>query len=419
MKKLLLLFIIASVHCYSQQYGWTQLGSRLPDTPSTATISDVAVVGDSIWVTSGYGTYQNQVPGEIYFSTDKGNTFSIQTTKYGTHAICMLDSKRGWCGGVEGQIYKTTDGGVIWERKFSLSRTLMDIDFPPGSDTGMCTGFTGGVKMITPTGLVSVNMGGYVSNIYSVSCIDNEHAFVAGEEIIGPVYGGVLQVDQSYPGTNGIYAIDMLDTLRGWCVGSPTAAGSWDSSGCMIVRTVDGHNWVEQVNPVKGKTGTLMAVKALNENEVWAVGTSGVVLHTTDGGTNWVREAEGLSNEMLYGIFVVNSHDVWVTGNKKTLLHYGPLNDVKEDGMIRSNLTVSPNPATEYIEIAKPSECLEPSEGCNVRIYNALGECVMDIVMNDETQGLASLQRVDISRLPVGAYYLRMSNMTCKFIIAR
>jgi photosystem II stability/assembly factor-like uncharacterized protein len=345
---LILNFSLLIVDCNSEQYGWTNIGSRLPNTISTATISGISMVGDSIWVISGYGTYQNNVPGEIYFSSDRGNTFTIQSTKYGTHAIYMFDSKRGYCGGVEGQIYRTTNGGEVWERWTSIGRTLMSIDFPPGCDTGFCSGFTGGVKMITPTQLITVDMSDYVSNIYSVSCIDREHAFVAGEEIIGPVIRGVLQIDQSYPGTNGIYAIDMVDTLYGWCVGSPTGSGTFDSAGCMIIRTADGHNWEEQVNPVKGKGGTLMAIKAINKSEAWTVGTSGVILHTSDGGVNWIREAEGLTNEMLYGIWVVDNKEVYVTGNNRTLLKYGPITDVIEPVLSKNKFSINPNPASTF-----------------------------------------------------------------------
>ena len=351
MKKYFFLFIFLLMeHGYSQQYSWQVISDKIPNTKSTVTISAIDIIGDSIWICSGYGNYLNQTPGEIYFSSDGGNSFSIQNTKYGTHTIKMLDAKKGYCGGVEGQIYRTSNGGEVWERwPVAFGSTIMSIDFPPNSDIGLCSGFNAHVKQITPSGLVSISLGNYVSHIYSVSCIDKDHSFVAGEEIIGPIINGVLQIDQSYPGTNGIYAIDMVDSVYGWCVGSPTAAGAWDSSGCMIIKTVDGHNWEEQINPVKSKTGTLMAIKAINKNEAWACGTSGVILHTTDGGENWIQEAKGLTSEMLYGIAVNRVSEVFITGNNRTVLKYGHINGIQQPYVL--NNFISPNPAGDYIEI--------------------------------------------------------------------
>ena len=397
----IIVFSFLTFNCYSQQYGWVNIGDRLPNTISTATISDIAISGDSMWITSGYGSAFNGVQGEIYFSSDRGNTFSIQTTLYGTHAIHMLDSHNGWCGGVEGQLYQTTNGGEVWVRRpFGFGGTLMDIDFPAGSDTGFCTGFNGRVKILTSTGLTSVNMQGYVSNIYSVSCIDSKHAFVAGEEIIGPITNGVFMIDQTYPGTNGIYAIDMVDTLLGWCVGSPTGAGTWDSSGCMIIKTIDGHVWEEQVNPVRGTSGTLMAVKALSNLQVWAVGTSGVILHTTDGGENWFREGEGLSNEMLYGIWVVSPQEVYVTGNDRTILKYGLLTGVEQQPTQPTEFKLEqnyPNPfnpvTTIRYTIPTPPSSSPLAKGRNevgfvtLKVYDVLGNEVATLVNEEKSAG--------------------------------
>jgi len=400
MKKiiLILLFINFSIS-FSEQYGWTNIGERLPNTLSTATISSIAVIGDSIWVTSGYGTYQNNVPGEIYFSSDRGKSFSIQSTKYGTHSICMLDSKRGYCVGVEGQIYRTSNGGDNWERWTSLGRTLMSIDFPPNSDTGYCTGFTGGVKLITPSGLQTINMGDYVSNIYSVSAIDKNHAFVAGEEIISPIFDCELQIDQSYPGTNGNYAIDMIDTTYGWCVGSPTAAAAFDSLGCMIIRTTDGHNWEEQVNPVKGKYGTLMAVKALSKSEAWASGTSGVVLHTTDGGNIWNQEAKGFSNEMLYGIAVAEPNEIYITGNNRTILKYGTIDKIEDNHI--PEILLSPNPVRESLS-------LKDYKG-KITIINIFGE---EILTSEVTENSI----ISMEGCIPGIYFLHTQDKTFKFL---
>lgn len=408
MKQIFILFaslLLINSFCMADEYSWTNIGAKLPDTKSTVTISAIDMIGDSVWICSGYGNYLNQTEGEIYFSTDRGNTFTIQKTMYGTHSIKMIDSKRGYCGGVEGQIYRTSNSGETWERWTSLSRPLMSIDFPQNSDTGFCSGFQGIVKLITPTGLVSVPMQGYVSTIYSVSAIDAKHCFVAGEEIIGPITNGTLMIDQSYPGTSGIYAIDMIDTSYGWCVGSPTAAGAWDSSGCMIIKTTDGHNWEEQVNPVKGKSGTLMAVKAISKSEAWICGTSGVVLRTTDGGNNWIRYAEGLTNEMLYGIAVSNNGEVYISGNNRTLLKYSKYSCVDDNNRFKFSLEQNhPNPYTDRTEI---KYSIPESGFVEISIFDALGNKAFDIVNEYKPAGFYS-EFVSSARLSSGIYYYQM-----------
>lgn len=395
---------------YAQQYGWVNIGDRLPNTASTATITDIAMVGDSIWITSGYGTYQNGVPGEIYFSADRGNTFTVQTTLYGTHSIHMLDHQNGWCGGIEGQTYQTTNGGGEWIRRaFGFGNTLMAIDFPENCDTGICTGFTGKVKYLTPSGMSSVNMQGYVSNIYSVSCVDQNHAFVAGEEIIAPIINGVIQIDQSYPGTNGIYAIDMVDTLMGWCVGSPTAAGAWGNLGCMIIKTTDGHNWIDQVNPVPGNSGTLFAVKALDSIHVWTVGTSGVILRTNNGGNTWVREADGLTNQMLLGIWVVSPEEVYIVGNNRTFLKYGLLSSIEETHSQSNCVKLDQNFPNPFSTDTKISYEIKTPQHVNLSVFDPLGHEVAVLVNEFESEGRYSID-FNATNLPSGIYYYRLQS---------
>jgi hypothetical protein len=214
-------------------------------------------------------------------------------------------------------------------------------------------------------------------------------------------------IDQSYPGTNGIYALDMVDTLLGWCVGSPTGAGTWDSSGCMIIKTTDGHVWEDQVNPVRGASGTLMAVKALNNLQVWTVGTSGVILHTTNGGENWFREAEGLSNEMLYGIWVVSPQEVYVTGNDRTLLKYGLL----------ANVEIQPTQPTEfkleqnYPNPFNPSTSIQYAIGSRqfvqLKVYDVLGNEIATLVNEEKPAGMYNVH-FSRNNLSSGVYFYQL-----------
>jgi len=223
-------------------------------------------------------------------------------------------------------------------------------------------------------------------------------------------------IDQTYPGTNGIYAIDMVDTLLGWCVGSPTGAGTWDSSGCMIIKTIDGHVWEEQVNPVRGTSGTLMAVKALSNLQVWAVGTSGVILHTTDGGENWFREGEGLSNEMLYGIWVVSPQEVYVTGNDRTILKYGLLTGVEQqptqptEFMLEQNYPNPFNPST-IIRFEIPQDASGKTREVSLKVYDVLGNEIATLVDEYKTAGYYEVEfqpTVDGHQLTSGIYFYQL-----------
>jgi hypothetical protein len=117
-----------------------------------------------------------------------------------------------------------------------------------------------------------------------------------------------------------------------------------------------------------------------------------------------VQETES-GNLIILGLDGRNS--VYIAEIKPRFVN--SVNDKKSKSI---SITISPNPATEFIEITQPSEGLEPSEGSKVQIYDVLGVEVISV----ETQRAVSLQRIDISHLPTGVYYLRIGNSTKMFV---
>jgi hypothetical protein len=104
------------------------------------------------------------------------------------------------------------------------------------------------------------------------------------------------------------------------------------------------------------------------------------------------------------------------------------LTDVNQDydTGYRADFSISPNPAGEYIEIRYPSEGLKSSEGSVMQIFNNLGECVMTLGAIHEPIDRRSqlpLQRIDISALPSGVYFLVLRDgkeiLTNGFIVLR
>ena len=51
-----------------------------------------------------------------------------------------------------------------------------------------------------------------------------------------------------------------------------------------------------------------------------------------------------------------------------------------------------------------------------INIYNIYGECVLSV----ETQNFVSLQKIDVSSLPPGVYFVRVGNeKPMKFVVVR
>jgi len=92
-------------------------------------------------------------------------------------------------------------------------------------------------------------------------------------------------------------------------------------------------------------------------------------------------------------------------------------NPISVNEIYKTELTIYPNPATDYIYIISPS--IKRGQGAvfEIKIYNTLGQCV--IVERIPT----SIHRIDISQLPDGMYICRINYgedaFVKKFIIKR
>jgi len=87
---------------------------------------------------------------------------------------------------------------------------------------------------------------------------------------------------------------------------------------------------------------------------------------------------------------------------------------VDEEINVSNDISISPNPASDYIEINlerwSPSSGWTPSE---IQIYNSLGECVINYELRITNY---EKERIDISSLPPGMYYLKIGYFINKFV---
>lgn len=146
-------------------------------------------------------------------------------------------------------------------------------------------------------------------------------------------------------GTNEhLYGIHFADAKHGWAVGTAgtilsTANGGmtwratsvskdtftavnfatpnngWLTSIGKVYYTGSGSTWhiQHQVRAPGPRPPGILDMHFITAAEGWAVGGSGTVLHTTDGGNRWENQS-GLSKMHLWGVHFVDSDHGWIVG---------------------------------------------------------------------------------------------------------
>jgi photosystem II stability/assembly factor-like uncharacterized protein len=102
-------------------------------------------------------------------------------------------------------------------------------------------------------------------------------------------------------------SVFFIDSLKGWIVGD-------DST---ILHTSNGGiNWIEQSCGSLGYAHDLKDVFFANDILGWAAGGSdyhGIILNTSNGGNNWVIQSEGITRP-LNSVFFINDSVGWIGG---------------------------------------------------------------------------------------------------------
>jgi len=313
--------LLAAPPAVAQEGQWTDISANLMAVADPCNNTEAGGLTDLFfvtplegWVTSGCSDDH----GEVYHTTDGGQTWEVQRTEWRNTAIHMRDAQNGYVGAWNGWLYATTDGGATWTTvDRGINFDVLDIECPPtGSrcyesilaDVCALEGITWG-EVITQCQTVA---GANVSAL-SAPLFDGE--MWAASDKIWHYLDGVWYDDQSGSAIGEyLNGLDMADSTHGWAV---SAAGS-------ILHTADGQHWTAQTNPdTQGRA--LYSVQALDADEAWAVGADGLILHTADGGQTWSIEAVGLTANRLDAVHFPSHSVGYAIGANGTLLKYtGP-----------------------------------------------------------------------------------------------
>ena len=334
--------------------------------------------------------------------------------------------------GDSGLLLRSTDNGETWEHytidniKFIFRIRMFDEFY----------GFMAGYYIGDSTFLMQTSDGGlswkFVQNfIYIPTNILNRNQLydIRYLKTIGTTV--VLFCDGNYqnydtipcPGTTRGH---FINERQGWIASGDKILDSagWQKWTQRIYHTEDGgKTWETQRDTIDFNGEPIVDIRFYDENFGIATSYLGVALITTNGGKYWKEEIidsfpenDGIPH-YVDNIQLLNSTTALVIEEWRLIYKYTrePTDVVETE--LNSIFSVSPNPAEDFIEINKPSEGLEPSDGYAnvVRIFNVFGELVSTSVCSADTSASGG-QKINVSGLPSGVYFVRIGVKVGKFV---
>jgi len=152
--------------------------------------------------------------------------------------------------------------------------------------------------------------------------------------------------------------------------------------------------WVEQVS---GTNANLYDIEFIDQNTGWACGDGGIVIKTTNSGTNWITQPTGVTNTILTAIHPVNENLIYAVGYWRTMLK---TTNSGTNWEIISSLPVSEGISFKEVFFINESTgwwvsqfsdfIFKTTDGMNTIDSFSVGTCgLRDLFFRDELNGIA------------------------------
>jgi photosystem II stability/assembly factor-like uncharacterized protein len=319
----------ASVTRATAGSGWTQQSSG-----TTQSLLGVSCVnGGLAWACGQKATLLRTADGGVTWTRMQ----SAMASDDEASAIEFVNSQTGWALGAHNAILRTTNGGASWS-----SQSFLASLYPPHllalTAVDPSHAWIGGyyltagtysdyhnVVLRTTDGAawsMAANLllpGGPGEGIVGISFPDLSHGFaVTVDGGIARTYdgGAVWQVPVNYNGVSSLNDIDFADAQNGWAVGENSS-----SKGLILHTSNGGTQWYVQGPASLNPLPIVRAVCAVSPSVAWFACEGGYVLHTLDAGASWYVERP--TTQDVLGISFVTADTGWAVGGGGAILRHG------------------------------------------------------------------------------------------------
>lgn len=240
--------------------------------------------------------------------------------------VHFVDENNGWIAGNTGLILNTNDGGANWTEQITPPNNQYYSVFFTDTQNGWAGGFAGKLIRTTDGGATWIDGTAgtnrfrydlYFINPDSGWVVGGDHggypSFIPNREILFTSNGGItwnVQYGQSHK--SPLNAVYFIDKNNGFAVGE---------SGAVMQTTNGGNTWIE--------TSTLTSyhlrdVTFVSQSIGWILGYylglphTSAVFKTTDGGLTWSEHTFGI-DESFSSITFTDEMNGWIVGGQPSL----------------------------------------------------------------------------------------------------
>jgi len=360
---------------------WTAVNTGLPY-PGTNEYEWFASIGSDLFIGTGSGVYVTSNNGTSWTAASTG------LTNTDIEALASIGSNLFAATG--NGIFKSVNNGTNWTSMSTGLNTSNGTSVYSlfASGTNLFAGTEAGVFISVPpyTSWTAVNTGLMLVDYYAFTQIGS-YIFSGGLGVYRTSNNGASWTEM----TSGLPSIYNSDFESFAVLGSNVYAGDL---GLGVFKSTDnGTNWTA-VN--SGLTDLHTQALCANGTSLFAGGLNGGVFLSTDNGATWTAENTGLTNLTVLSFQVFGTYlYVGTAGGvfRAPLSSFAGISELQDNNI---HLNIFPNPCNEILQIT----CDEPGTK-NIEIYNILGECVQQSVLNNN--------EVDVSLLAEGFYTIRLT----------
>jgi photosystem II stability/assembly factor-like uncharacterized protein len=224
------------------------------------------------------------------------------------HDVQFVSVSNGWVVGDGGTILRTFNGGNKWAISPSGTTNNLRAVYFVGENFGWAVGDANTIRKTNISGPWTAQSPGTFDGVSDIYCINTTMCRAAGSSS-----GSSTPIKWSNNGGSTWWAATVSNpaSLNGIHFASPLSGFAVGYSGAIRSTTDGGLNWSTENS---GTTANLYSVHCVSTS-CWAVGSGGTILK----GPGWGAQNSG-TTATLYHVHFINANTGWAVGGNGTLL---------------------------------------------------------------------------------------------------